>query len=61
MLESDVAVAGSCSFDWTPRLGTPYAAGEALKSKKKKKKEKKYRHPYVHSSAIHSSQDIETV
>ena len=29
-----VAVAGSCSSDLTPSLGTPYAAGASLKSKK---------------------------
>ena len=29
------------SSDWTPSLGTPYAAGVALKSRKKKKKERK--------------------
>ena len=44
-LGSGIAVAvvqsGSCSSDSTPSLGTPYATGEALKSKKKKEKKKK--------------------
>ena len=35
-----VAVAGNCSSDLTPSLGTPYAEGTALKRQKKKKKKK---------------------
>ena len=31
----DEAVAGSCSSDLTPSLGTPYAMGEALEKAKK--------------------------
>ena len=40
-----VAVAGSCSSNSTPSLGTPYALGVALKRQKtKKKKIKKNKH-----------------
>ena len=38
-----VAVAGSCSFDLIPNLGTFICLGAALKSKKKKKKKSKKR------------------
>ena len=36
-----VAVAGSCSSNSTPSLGTPYALGVALKRQKTKKKKLK--------------------
>ena len=36
-----VTVAGTCSSDSTPGLGTSYAANAALKSGKKKKERKK--------------------